>query len=71
MDYSRWSSDYLFEAKKIFKHVSKLKKISKNSKKKNIDLERRIYVIYQIYLDLKHTSEYLKKCEERRKVENA
>lgn len=61
MNYQVWSEEYFLQANKVKNHFQQLKKELKGkraSEKK--DINRRIALIYPMYLELKHTGNYLK-----------
>lgn len=66
MNYKVLSEQYFAQYKSLSAYIKDLKNQFKNS---NIvpsrDEVRRIKILYIICLELKHTSEYLKKCERR------
>lgn len=66
MNYHKLSNQYFNQYKIISLYVKGLRKeLNRLSGKNNNELSRRISILYAICLDLKHTSEYLKKCERR------
>ncbi len=66
MSYQKLAIQYFNQYKIISLYVKGLRKELNTLSKKNCnELSRRISILYSICLDLKHTSEYLKKCERR------
>lgn len=66
MNYQKLSNQYFNQYKIISLYVKGLRKELKSLNGKNYnELSRRISILYTICLDLKHTSEHLKKCERR------
>lgn len=73
MNYIELSNEYTRQYKFLSKYV---KKLNKDFEIVNLDLDfkrrsdykRRIYLIYTMCLELKHSGEYLKKCEKRNKI---
>ena len=67
MYYQKLYEDYLKEAKILKNYIKCLKKEIQFTEDKE-NLEYRINILYKMYLDLKHTTEYLKiKCEVMKK----
>lgn len=66
MNYKALSEQYFSQYKNLSVYIKELKK---QFKSKNVSTSReecrRINILYLICLELKHTSEYLKKCERR------
>lgn len=66
MNYKRLSKQYFEQYVSLSLYVKSLKEQRKKDNKNCTNLlDRRINLLYAICLDLKHTSEYLKKCERR------
>ena len=65
--YKKLSSEYFSQYKALKNYISNLRIQLKRSinEVEAEKLKQRIYILYNICLDLKHTSEYLKKCERR------
>ncbi len=65
MCYRRLWIQYLRDAEIVKTHIKFLKKSNKNKNEElHKDIKYRIDILYNIYLDLIHTAEYLeKKCE--------
>lgn len=60
MDYIAWSQEYLLESEKIRAKVNRLKSELKTYKGDNArELNRRITILYSMYLECKHTAKYL------------
>ena len=73
MNYIELSKEYIRQYEFLSKYVKKLNMdfeiVSLNLDfKRRSDYKRRIYLIYTMCLELKHTGEYLKKCEKRDKI---
>ena len=66
MNYKALSEEYFSQYKNLSVYIKKLKT---QFKSRNVSITReeyrRINILYVICLELKHTSEYLKKCERR------
>ena len=58
MDYKELSEKYFLESNVLNNYIRNLKKLSKNSTD-DLELHYRIQTLYTIYLELKHTGEYL------------
>lgn len=66
MNYHKLSEQYFNQYKIISLYVRGLRnELNMLSEKNCNELSRRISILYKICLDLKHTSEHLKKCERR------
>lgn len=66
MNYHKLSEQYFNQYKIISLYIKGLRKeLNIESPKSCNELSRRISILYAICLDLKNTSEYLKKCERR------
>ena len=66
MNYKALSEQYFAQYKNLSLHIKGLKEQFKKSNMLQTREEvRRIKILYIICLELKHTSEYLKKCERR------
>lgn len=67
MDYINWGNQYFDEAKKLNNYISKLKsKLNKCSSTEKRDLNRRIFMFYEIMYELRCTGKRLKEgdmCE--------
>ena len=60
MNYKNWSEEYLLQAENVKKHLDKLKNERKHKCASEIEnINSRISLIYQIYLELKQTGIYL------------
>ena len=62
MDYQTWSEEYRKEADKLQKHIQKLKQEAADCAPggaKQRELNGRIYTLYSMYLECKHTADYL------------
>lgn len=60
MDYIAWSQEYLCEAEKLKSKVNRLKSELKAYRGDNArDINRRITMLYSMYLECKHTAKYL------------
>ena len=72
MNYKVLSDQYFAQYKNLSVYIKELKKQFKITNLSSSREEcRRIKILYIICLELKHTSEYLKKCERRENyVEN-
>ena len=67
MYYQKLYENYLKETKILKNYIKSLKKEASIAKDKE-NIEYRISILYKMYLDLKHTTEYLKfKCEVMKK----
>ena len=63
MYYQKLYEEYLKETKILKNYIKHLKKENCSAKEKE-NIDYRISILYKMYLDLKHTTEYLKvKCE--------
>ena len=62
--YKILSDQYVNESNIIKNHIKKLKAEYKNQQSENLALTYRIKTLYDMYLDLKHTAEYLKRKSE-------
>lgn len=66
MNYKEWSEQYLFQSSAINRYIKKLKK---EKMVESVEEERlfnhRIAVLYKMYLETRHTAQYLKACERR------
>ena len=73
MNYIELSNEYKKQYEFLSKYVKKLNKdfeivnLGLDFKRRS-DYKRRIYLIYTMCLELKHSGEYLKKCEKRNKI---
>ena len=68
MTYKILSEQYFVQYKSLFIYIKKLKKqLTPPNLLMSLEDSRRIKILYSICLELKHTSEYLKKCERREK----
>ena len=66
MNYKQLSFQYFIQYKLISIYLKDLKhQVKCLDPSDERELKRRINILYAICLDLKHTSEYLKKCERR------
>lgn len=66
MSYKQLYAQYFLQYKNISKYVKELKlSLKQLDPIEEREVKRRIYILYSICLELKHTSEYLKKCERR------
>ena len=66
MSYKVLSEQYFTQYKELSVYIKELKKqIKDSSLQLTRENNRRIKILYVICLELKHTSEYLKKCERR------
>ncbi|MCI9575638.1 MAG: hypothetical protein HFJ84_02995 [Clostridiales bacterium] len=64
MDYHKWSQQYQEEAQRIREHIQALKKeAAGNSTDHNWN--GRIYTLYSMYLECKHTAELLEEYAQR------
>lgn len=72
LNYKALSEQYFAQYKNLSLYIKELKKQLKNANISSAREDcRRIKILYIICLELKHTSEYLKKCERRENyVEN-
>ena len=73
MNYIELSKEYMRQYEFLSIYVKKLNKefeiVNLNLDfKRRSDYKRRIYLIYTMCLELKHTGEYLKKCERRNEI---
>lgn len=62
MDYQKWSEEYRQEAGRIQEHIQKLKNQAAHCARggaKQRELNGRIYTLYSMYLECKHTADYL------------
>ncbi len=65
-----WAQEYLLEADKVKKYLFRLKKQkSKGEQENEADLEKRIQMIYTIYLEMSHTGGYLLRYAKRRQLQ--
>lgn len=63
MDYKKLASEYFTEATILNSYIKNLKREVKNKNAHDLnELNYRISLLYQMYLELKHTGEYLNKC---------
>ena len=66
MNYKQLYAQYFMQYKNISKYVRELRTQLKSLEPyAEREVKRRISILYSICLDLKHTSEYLKRCERR------
>lgn len=62
MDYQTWSQEYQQEARKLREHIQKLKQEAAGCPQGSAQhraLNGRIYTLYSMYLECKHTADYL------------
>ena len=60
MNYRSLAEEYFFEANILKKHINNLKKQYKGEIcPENSDIYYRVSTLYAMYLDMKHTGEYL------------
>lgn len=62
--YKILSNQYTIESNIIKQHIKNLKTEYKKQQSENLHLTYRIKTLYGMYLDLKHTAEYLQKKSE-------
>ena len=62
--YKILSNQYTDEANIIKYHIKKLKDENKKQTSEDLTLTYRIKILYEMYLDLKHTAEYLQRKSE-------
>ena len=62
--YKILSNQYINESNIIKQHIKTLKTEYKKQQSENLHLTYRIKTLYDMYLDLKHTAEYLKRKSE-------
>ncbi len=62
--YKILSNQYTNESNIIKRHIKKLKTEYKKQQSENLNLTYRIKTLYDMYLDLKHTAEYLQRKSE-------
>lgn len=65
MNYIDLANQYGHQYKTLSAYVGNLRSQIKKSETFQAELTSRIRILYAICLDLKHTGEYLKKCERR------
>lgn len=66
MNYEIWSKEYFLQADIIKKHLKDLKNgLKGKSASERKDINQRIAIIYPMYLELKHTGNFLKLCIRR------
>lgn len=66
MNYKQLYAQYFLQYKNVSKYVKNLRRQLKNvDPLYEREVKRRIFILYSICLDLKHTSTYLKFCERR------
>ena len=58
------SNQYINESNIIKHYIKKLKAEYKKQQSENLNLTYRIKTLYNMYLDLKHTAEYLQRKSE-------
>ena len=60
MDIKQWGENYLLEANRIYDRFVRLKQERVSGNYTNFyDLDRRMQILYDIYLEMKHTGQYL------------
>ncbi len=60
MDIHRMGAQYLAEAERVYAHMIQLREQRKTGVQTNYyELDRRIQMFYDIYLEMKHTGQYL------------
>ena len=60
MDINQWGENYLLEANRIYDRFVRLKQERVSGNYTNFyDLDRRMQILYDIYLEMKHTGQYL------------
>ena len=60
MDIKQWGENYLLEANRIYDRFVRLKQERVSGNYTNFyDLDRRMKILYDIYLEMKHTGQYL------------
>ena len=62
MDYQKWSEEYRQEADKLRERIRQLREESKHQLRGGAAyraLSGRIYTLYSMYLECKHTADYL------------
>lgn len=64
INYTEWSLEYNNQAQILREYIKKLKEqtAGKGATQVN-DINRRVAMLYQIYLDLKHIGEHLKQLD--------
>ena len=67
MNYKELSRQYFDQYVILSLYIKKLRQKKKNDLNCDGLLNRRINLLYTIFLELKHTGEYLKNCERREK----
>lgn len=56
MDFNEWGQEYLEEAQQLQVRIDGLRaKLKKAKRKEACELNRRIYMLYSMYLECKHT----------------
>ena len=73
MNYSDFSAQYAKQYTFLANYVKNLKieydnTFTKLKSKERLLYQKRIYLIYSMCLEMKHTGEYLKKCKRREKI---
>lgn len=62
MNYIQWGNEYLKEAQKIRKHIDSIRENwSSKSQDEKLSVNRRTNILYEMYLECKHTGEKLLK----------
>lgn len=62
MDFQKWSEEYRQEAEKIHRRIQELKEEARQCAPggaKQRDINGRIYTLYSMYLECRHTADYL------------
>lgn len=60
MNYKIWAEDYLAQAELIKEKLAVLKKTEKEKPEENkMELNRRVTILYSMYLDCRHTAAFL------------
>lgn len=60
MDYIKWGNEYLKEAQKIRERIDNIRESwGKKSQDEKLSVNRRTNILYEMYLECKHTGEKL------------